>query len=120
MNINFNDREPIYIQIIRYFKQQMVIGSLKPGDEIPSRRELAGLLKVNANTVQRAYKEMEDMGMIETFRNFQSTVTTNEEIIKNMKEELINDAVNYFISSVKAINVSKNEILGVLDRKWKE
>lgn len=120
MNINFNDREPIYIQIVRYFKQQMVTGNLKPGNEIPSRRELAGLLKVNANTVQRAYKEMEDMGMIETFRNFQSTITTNEELLKDMKEELINDAVNYFISSVKAINVGKDEILGVLNKKWNE
>lgn len=120
MNINFNDREPIYIQIIRCFKQQMVIGILKPGDFVPSRRELAGLLKVNANTIQRAYKEMEDMGMIETYRNFQSTITTNEELLAGMKEELVSEAVNYFISSVKAINVGKDEILEVLKDKWND
>ena len=119
MVIDFNTNEPIYLQIVKYFKQQMVIGHFKPGDEIPSRRELAGTLKVNANTVQRAYKEMEDQGMIETVRNFQSTITSDTEKIKKMKYELIDDAINNLIVNLKSINVDKNDVINILNDRWK-
>lgn len=82
MFFEVNDREPIYLQIIRHIKQSLVIGNLKPGDHIPSRRELAEMLKVNPNTVQRAYRDMETMGLIETIRNKPSTITEDEEILK--------------------------------------
>ena len=51
MNFMPNDREPVYLQIIRYIKQKVVRGELNPGDTIPSRREMAQILKVNPNTV---------------------------------------------------------------------
>ena len=51
MNFMPNDREPVYLQIIRYTKQKVVRGELNPGDTIPSRREMAQILKVNPNTV---------------------------------------------------------------------
>ena len=54
MNFIPNDKEPVYIQIIRYIKQQIVRGDLQPGDPIPSRREMAVNIKVNPNTVQKA------------------------------------------------------------------
>ena len=72
MNFMPNDREPVYLQIIRYIKQQVVRGELNPGDTIPSRREMAQLLKVNPNTVQKSYKEMEEMGIINTIKSYQS------------------------------------------------
>ncbi|MDU5021188.1 MAG: GntR family transcriptional regulator [Clostridiales bacterium] len=86
MNFIPNDKEPVYIQIIRYIKQQIVRGDLQPGDSIPSRREMAVNIKVNPNTVQKSYKEMEDMGIITTQRNYQSNITTDENLIK-----IIND-----------------------------
>ena len=66
MNVNFNNRDPVYLQVIRNFKEKIAIGELVPGDEIPSRRELANMLKINPNTAQRAYKEMEEQGLIHT------------------------------------------------------
>ena len=101
MFFEVNDREPIYLQIIRHIKQSLVIGSLKPGDHIPSRRELAEMLKVNPNTVQRAYRDMETMGLIETIRNKPSTITEDEEILKNIRKELVEDALDGFIESFK-------------------
>ena len=68
MNFIPNDKEPVYLQIIKYFKQQIVIGEFKPGDIIPSRREMAVNIKVNPNTVQKSYKEMEEMGIINTIK----------------------------------------------------
>ncbi len=86
MNFIANDKEPVYLQIIRYTKQQIVKGILKPGDPIPSRREMAVNIRVNPNTVQKAYKEMEDMGIINTVRNYQSTITTDSKIIEKIRK----------------------------------
>lgn len=69
MNISFNTRDPVYLQVIRHVKLLIARGELEGGDTIPSRRELATSLKINPNTVQRAYKEMEEAQLIHTERN---------------------------------------------------
>lgn len=115
MNFIANDKEPVYLQIIRYIKQQVVIGNLNPGDVIPSRREMAVTIKVNPNTVQKAYKEMEDMGIINTVRNYQSTITTDEQMINNIRQDLIKESLDAFIESMKAIAVEKDEIIKIIE-----
>lgn len=119
MNIDFNTNEPIYLQIVKYFKRQIINGQFKCGDEIPSRRELASTLRVNANTVQRAYKEMEDQGIIETIRNFQSTITTDVTIVEQMKIDMIDEMMENFIESLKSINVDKDDAIMLLNKRWK-
>lgn len=69
--VSFNIREPVYIQVVRYFKEQIATGQIGAGDKIPSRRELASVMKINANTAQKAYKEMEEQGLIVTEGNSQ-------------------------------------------------
>ncbi len=118
MNFVPNDKEPIYLQLIRHIKQQIVTGILKPGDIIPSRREMAVTMKVNPNTVQKAYKEMEDMEIINTFRNFQSTITTDEKIISKIREDLINESLHTFIENMKAIEVKKDEIINIINEVY--
>ena len=118
MFFEVNDREPIYLQIIRHIKQSLVIGNLKPGDHIPSRRELAEMLKVNPNTVQRAYRDMETMGLIETIRNKPSTITEDEEILKNIRKGLVEDALDGFIESMKAIKLTKEEVLEIIRERY--
>ncbi len=118
MKFILNDREPVYTQIIRYIKQQVVTGVLQPGDSIPSRREMAINIKVNPNTVQKAYKEMEDMGIITTKRNYQSNITTDKDFINKIKEDLINESMDAFIQSMKAINVDKKEIIQIINDRY--
>lgn len=115
MNFIPNDNEPVYLQIVRYIKQCIVKGILQPGDPISSRREMAVNLKVNPNTVQKAYKEMEDMKIINTFRTHQSTITTDENIIKNIRQELIQESLKSFITNMKAIDVEKDEIIKIIN-----
>ena len=62
VHLDYRDAKPIYIQIIDDFRSQIAAGILQPGDKLPSVRELA----INPNTIQRAYREMEQMGMIQT------------------------------------------------------
>lgn len=118
MNFTANDREPVYLQIIRYMRQQIVKGELKPGDPVPSRREMAVSIKVNPNTVQKAYKEMEEMGVINTVRTHQSKITTDEKIISKIRKDLIHESLELFISNMKAIDVEKEEIIKIIKESY--
>ena len=118
MYFDVNDNEPIYIQIIKHIKVSIVTETLCAGEEIPSRRELAEILKVNPNTVQRAYREMEGVGIIETIRNFPSKITYNEEVLSNIKKELVNDAVNSFSKAMKELKFSKEEVIKLISQTY--
>src|SRR5690606_14438895 len=117
MNVKFNNRDPVYIQVIQYFKEQIAKGIFEPGQEIPSRRELANRLKINPNTAQRAYKEMEEQGLIYTEGNLPSRITKAEQVLKMVREELILEAVSTFIHSVRSINVPLEEVLNLIEKE---
>ena len=68
MYIEFNDKTPIYLQIMDLIKMDIVTGKLKARDKLPSVREMASNLKVNPNTLQRAYQELERLGIVYTQR----------------------------------------------------
>jgi GntR family transcriptional regulator len=118
MDVKFNNRDPVYVQVIRHFKEQIAKGVFEPGQEIPSRRELANQLKINPNTAQRAYKEMEEQGLIFTERNLPSRITKDDNVLKMVREELILEAVDTFVHSVRSINVPLNEVLHLVQKKY--
>ena len=66
VNLNYRDARPIYSQIVDGFREQIAAGILRPGDRLPSVRELATTLTINPNTIQRAYRELEAEGLIES------------------------------------------------------
>ena len=118
MDIKFNNRDPVYVQVIRHFKEQLATGTFEPGQEIPSRRELANQLKINPNTAQRAYKEMEEQGLIFTEGNLPSRITKDEQVLKMVREELILGAVETFVHSVRSINVPVHEALDLVKNSY--
>lgn len=66
VHLDYRDARPIYTQIVENFRAQITSGILIPGDKLPSVRELAGQLSINPNTIQRAYRELERDGYIQT------------------------------------------------------
>lgn len=118
MKINFNKRDPVYVQVVRHFKEEIATGVLEPGQEIPSRRELAAKLKINPNTAQRAYKEMEDEGLIHTAGNLPSKITMDEKALGTVREELILQAVDTFVASIRPINVPLDEVVHLVKEKF--
>lgn len=118
MDIKYNNRDPVYVQVIRHFKEKIATGGYEPGEEIPSRRELANQLKINPNTAQRAYKEMEEQGLIFTEGNLPSRITKDELVLRQLREELILEAVEAFVESVRAINVPLQEALNLVEKKY--
>ena len=118
MKVTFNNRDPVFLQVVRHFKEEIATSKLTAGQEIPSRRELAGLLKINANTAQRAYKEMEEQGLIVTEGNSPSRITADERILNSIREELIQEAVGVFVGSVMKVAVSADELLHLVKEKY--
>lgn len=66
VQLNYRDARPIYTQIFDGFRDQILAGVLQQGDKLPSVRELASMLTINPNTIQRAYRELEAEGWIAT------------------------------------------------------
>ena len=66
IQLDFRSGTPIYTQIVEQVKQQVVSGGLKPGDQLPTVRALALELRVNFNTVARAYRLLDEAGIIST------------------------------------------------------
>lgn len=118
MNITFNNRDPVYLQVVKYFKEEIATGKLASGQEIPSRRELAGLLQINPNTAQRAYKEMEEQKLITTEGNSPSRITTDGRILNSIREELIQEAVEVFVQSIRKIELPTDELLRFVKEKY--
>lgn len=120
MEFKLNNRDPVYVQVVQHFKQQIAVGLLEPGQTILSRRELANLLKINPNTAQRAFKEMEEAGLIQTESNQPSTITTDQEMIQAVREELIQEAVYQFVDSIQTIGLSLQEAQRIVEKAYVE
>ena len=116
----FDKRSPVYEQIIEMHKQKIVSGAFQPGQEIPTRRELATQLKVNPNTVQRAYKEMEGLGLIYTDGNSLSKITESQSKIQILRQELLDEALQGFIETVRTIGLEDEAVLDLIKKRLKE
>jgi GntR family transcriptional regulator len=73
--IDPHDRTPLYAQLERALRAAIATGRLRPGDQLPTVRQLAVELRINANTVARVYVDLERSGVIETRRGVGSFVT---------------------------------------------
>ncbi|RAV10798.1 GntR family transcriptional regulator [Paenibacillus contaminans] len=112
--MDFNSKEPIYSQIIDDIRTKFINGTYELGQEIPSRRELAKTLGVNPNTIQRAYKEMEDMNLIVTVRGQGSLMTRDAGMLQALRQEATDRAVRECVEVLRAMGNSDTDILDSL------
>ena len=86
VTIDARDKTPIYAQLERGLRAAMATSRLKPGDQLPTVRQLAVELSINANTVARVYADLERSGAIETRRGVGSFVTANADKARPARE----------------------------------
>jgi GntR family transcriptional regulator len=86
VSVDPRDRTPIYAQLERGLRAAIAVGRLREGDQLPTVRQLAVDLRVNANTVARVYTDLERSGVIETRRGVGSFVTANPERARPPRE----------------------------------
>ena len=117
MDVTFNKRDPIYMQVMHYFKRLIVSGDLKPGDEMLSRRQLANQLKINPNTVQRAFSEMEEQHLLYTEPNKPSKITEDPNVLRQLKKEWLNQAISQFVSAIDPVDISLDDLLTLIEEE---
>lgn len=111
MDIDFNASYPIYEQVIDEIKKEIVRGELNPGDKLPSQRKLAQKIEVNPNTVQRAYRELEQRGFVETKRGRGTFIKDDDQVMIEIKKEMAETAVLNFIDEMVSLGFDKENIL---------
>lgn len=115
-----NSDRPIYAQIVEKLQMQIVSGSYKPGDKLPSVRDLATQAGVNPNTMQKAFTELERSGLILTQRTSGRTVTEDGELIKKVQFNLAKESIRSFFEKMKELGYEEKEIVLLIEEVIKE
>ncbi|MCR4401465.1 MAG: GntR family transcriptional regulator [Firmicutes bacterium] len=111
MKIELDLAKPIYQQIIDEIKRSVARGDLRPGDKLPSHRDLAQKAGVNPNTVQRAYREMEQAELVETLRGQGTFVKDNPRLLREIRTGMAHRALAAFIKEMRGLGFRDEEIL---------
>ena len=117
---NLDSDRPIYAQIVEKVQMQIVSGFYKPGDKLPSVRDLAAEANVNPNTMQKAFTELERSGLIATQRTSGRLVTEDINMIKDIQKELAAEQIKYFFTRMKELGFEKEETAALIEEATKE
>ncbi len=120
MDFEFDDDKPIYKQLVEKIKVEIITGRFKPGDKLPSVRELSSMIHVNPNTIQRSLTELENDHLIFTKRTSGKFVTTDQNVIHQIKKELAYEKIDQFIYDMSNLNIGKPEVIQLLEERKNE
>ena len=112
IQVSAHDGTPIYAQIVRQVKYLVAAGRLAEGERLPSVRGLAEQLVVNPNTVARAYRELEALGVIET-RGRAGSVVTGGGVDRAARE-----AAHAYAERLRALGLDEAEGVRLLRRAF--
>lgn len=108
---------PVYLQIQAQVERRIASGALRPGDALPSVRALAKQLRVNPNTVVRAYRELEFLGLVVT-RHGEGTFIADGAAKQAQPGELIADRAEQLVREAKELGLSKDATLSAVKAAW--
>lgn len=111
---------PIYTQIVRFIRQGLAAGTILSGDELPSRRVLSALLGVNPNTIQKAYRILEDDGLIQSHSGAKSYVSATPEQRERIRAQLLTEDVRRLVHTLRQSGVPKEEAIALVNQLWYE
>jgi len=111
------DAGPIYVQIGERVREQLARGDLKPGEKLPSARDLASRLSVNPNTVVHAFERLEADGVIETKRGL-GTFVREDAPVEAMRDESLRASALRYANDVRRLGVAQEEALRALKEVW--
>ena len=114
MSWTFNNKKPIYLQIMEKIKLQIVSHTLEPNQQLPTVRELASEAGVNPNTIQRALSDLEREGFVYSKRTTGRFVTEDKELIAQSRKQLSEEELEHFVSSMIHFGYEKEELPGVV------
>lgn len=111
MSWELKSDRPIYAQIIEKVQVLICTGTYPAGSRMPSVRELAQEATVNPNTMQKALSQLEEMGLIVTYRTSGRSVTEDTTLIQTVKDNLAKNGVAFFMDTMQELGYKKEETL---------
>jgi len=117
-NFAISGAGPIYMQIILFVKRGIAAGNVQDGDEMPSRRVLSALLGVNPNTIQKAYRILEEEGLICSHAGAKSYAAFEESQTARIRRQLLEADVQTMVEAMKQMDVTKEEALALVEKLW--
>ncbi len=115
-NIDFSSPMPIYRQLIYLIKLEILSGRINDGDQLPPIRELAKILKLNPNTVAKAYYSLEDEGFITSKRGSGNCVNYKKAKLDSLRKGMIEDEFKSFMETVFSLGASLEDIKNLIKR----
>lgn len=113
--------DPIYEQISRQIKNQIISGELTEGEPLPSIRILARELQISVITSKRAYEELEKEGFIDTVGGKGTFVAVqNKELLREKKMKIVEDKLNEAVAEAQLLGISLGELLQMLELLYGE
>ena len=116
--LKLNEESPIYMQIVRFVKIKMINRQVRDGDELPSRRVLSAVLEVNPNTIQKAYRLMEEEGILVSFAGSKSLLRFDERLTDKYRKELLVVEAEKYIEEVKKMGLTEVEATALIKENW--
>jgi len=116
VEITIMDGKPIYVQIIDGVKKAIARGDVVAGERIASQRDMALQLRVNPNTVQRAYRDMEGMGLVRTIRGEGTYVSDDPGLVDMVRDEMAIGAMLSFFEEMVSLGFRREEIGRMIDK----
>lgn len=115
---NFSNDRPVYLQIMDEIMRRIVSGVYKPGERIPSVRDLAEEARVNPNTMQKALSEVERNGYIISLRTSGKFITEDTGLIKNFRDNRAKTVIRDFSAEMGKMGIAKDEAIDMLIEYW--
>ena len=118
--VNPKSKQPLYEQLVEQLRRQLILGGMEVGAAMPSVRQLATELGINPNTIQKAYRRMEEEGMIISVPGRGSFVSDDlAEMLKRQRAEQL-EQTRQMISLCREMGLPKNTIDEIVETVYKE
>ena len=120
IQLDIGDHRPLYEQIRDKLKELIIAGLLSENDKIPSVREMAGILAINPNTIQKAYRELESEGYIYSVKAKGFFVSEIKESGDNGKFQELKEEIKPLIKELKFLGYKKEKIFRLIEKIYEE
>ncbi len=119
LEIDFRSGIPIYLQVVERIKEMIAGGRLKPGDQLPTVRSMALELRVNFNTIARAYRILDEAGAISTQQGRGTYILEMPppEVAENLRQQSLEALTQRYISEVVRLGSSPDEIARMIQEQ---
>ena len=118
LQINFKSGKPAYLQLVDQVKAAVASGGLRPGDSLPGIRPLAEDLRLNRNTVAKAYAELESQGVVETAPGKGCFVAgNNSPLKKEVRLRMLSDEIDAVIVQAHHLQIADDQFLDLVRKR---